>query len=125
MSKRRQDRMANEMKRAVALIIQENIKDPRIDFTNVSVTRIDVSNDLMSHARINFSVLGDEEAQKQTMEALQKAKGYIRTALSRMIQVRRFPELDFCLDRSIEHGMHISEILKELKEKEPYEEKYE
>ncbi|MDR1159253.1 MAG: 30S ribosome-binding factor RbfA [Syntrophomonadaceae bacterium] len=124
MGKRRQDRMANEMKKAIAFIIQEEIKDPRIDFTNLSVTRVDVSNDL-SHAKINFSVLGDEEKQKQTMEALQKAKGYIRNNLSRMFQVRRFPELDFCLDRSIEHGMHISEILKELKEKETYEGKYE
>lgn len=118
MNKRRQDRMANEMKREISRIIQEETKDPRIDFSTVSITRIDVTNDL-SHARIYFSVLGDETKQEDTMKALQKAKGYIRTELSHSIQVRHFPELEFILDKSIEHGIRIASILKELGDEKP------
>ena len=117
MSKRRQERMSVEVKRVLSRIIQENIKDPRIDFSSVSITRVDVSNDY-SHARVNISILGDEAKQEETMKALQKAKGYIRTELAREIQVRHAPELEFRLDRSIEHGIRISSLLEELKEEE-------
>ena len=51
MNKRRQDRMAVEIKRSLSQLLQEDIKDPRIDFGTVSITRVDVSNDL-GHARI-------------------------------------------------------------------------
>ena len=124
MSKRRQERMANEMQRGISSIIQEGIKDPRIDSSSVSVIRIEVSRDL-SHARVNFSILGDEDKQKETMLALNNAKGYIRSALSQSIQVRQFPELDFVLDKSIEHGIRITALLKELDEgkQEPENEK--
>lgn len=117
MSKRRQERMSVEVKRVLSRIIQEDIKDPRIDFSSVSITRVDVSNDY-SHARVNISILGDEAKQEETMKALQKAKGYIRTELAREIQVRHAPELEFRLDRSIEHGIRISSLLEELKEEE-------
>lgn len=115
MSKRRQERMAVEIKRILAHIIQEEIKDPRIDFTTISITRVEVASDL-SHARVNISVLGNESKQKETMEALQKAKGYIRSELARGIQVKHAPEIEFRLDRSIEHGIRISSILDSLKE---------
>lgn len=115
MSKRRQERMSIEIQRVMARIIQEEIKDPRIDFTTVSITRVDVSNDI-SHARVNISVLGDDDKQEKTMQALQKAKGYIRSELAKSIQVRHAPELEFRLDRSIEHGIHIASLLDELKE---------
>lgn len=115
MSKRRQERMAVEIQRVLSQIIQENIKDPRIDFTTVSITRVDVASDL-SHARVNISILGDETKQEETMQALQKAKGYLRSELARGIQVKHAPELEFRLDKSIEHGIRISSILESLKE---------
>ncbi len=117
MSNRRPERMAIEMKRMIAKVLQEEVKDPRLDFSSISITRIEVTNDL-SHAKISVSVLGEEEKQKAAMKALQSAKGYIRTKLSHSIQVRHFPELEFILDKSIEHGFRISSILKELEEKE-------
>jgi len=113
MAKRRQERMAVEIKRSLSSIIQQDIKDPRIDFSTVSITRVDVPADI-SHARINISVLGDETRQTETMQALQKAKGHIRTELARHLQIRHAPELEFRLDKSIEHGIRISSILEEL-----------
>lgn len=113
MGKRRQERMSVEIKRILSAIIQEHIKDPRIDFSSVSVTRVDVAQDI-SHARVYISVLGSEEKQTETMQALQKARGYIRTELARAIQIRHAPELEFRLDRSIEHGIRMSSLLDSL-----------
>jgi ribosome-binding factor A len=113
MGKRRQERMAVEIKRIISAIFQQDLKDPRIDFSTVSVTRVDIPADI-SHARINISVLGDETRQTETMQALQKARGYIRTELARQLQIRHAPELEFRLDKSIEHGIHISSLLEEL-----------
>ncbi|NLV21744.1 MAG: 30S ribosome-binding factor RbfA [Syntrophomonadaceae bacterium] len=113
MGKRRQERMAVEIKRILSAIFLQDIKDPRIDFSTVSVTRVDIPADI-SHARINISVLGDETHQNETMQALQKARGYIRTELARQLQIRHAPELEFRLDKSIEHGIHISSLLDEL-----------
>lgn len=113
MTKRRQERMAVEIKRSLSSIIQYEIKDPRIDFSTVSITRVDIPADI-SHARINISVLGDEAKQDETMKALQKAKGHIRTELARHLQIRHAPELDFRLDKSIEHGIRMSSLLEEL-----------
>lgn len=115
MSKRRQERMSVEIMRILSQIIQGEIKDPRIDFKNLSITRIDLSNDY-SHARVNISILGDEKQREESMKALQKAKGYIRSALVQQLKVRHAPELEFRLDRSIEHGIRISSLLEELKE---------
>lgn len=115
MGKRRQEKMAVEIKRILATIIQEHIKDPRIDFSSVSVTRVDVAQDI-SHARVYISVLGDEAKQAETMSALQKARGYIRSQLAHAIQIRHAPELEFRLDRSIEHGLRISSLLDTLPE---------
>ncbi len=119
MSKRRQERMAVEMKKVLSQIIQDQIKDPRLDFSTISITRVDVSNDL-SHARVNFSVLGDEAQQDETIKVLQKAKGYLRSELAREIQLRHAPELEFRLDKSIEHGIRISSLLEELREGESH-----
>ncbi|HWP98632.1 MAG TPA: 30S ribosome-binding factor RbfA [Syntrophomonadaceae bacterium] len=113
MSKRRQERMAVEFKRSLSQILQEDIKDPRIDFSTVSITRVDVSNDL-GHARVNISILGDAARQEEVMAVLQKAKGHIRSQMAREFEVRHFPELEFRLDKSIEHGIHISNLLQEL-----------
>ncbi len=113
MGKRRQERMAVEIKRVISGIIQEEIKDPRINFSSVSITRVEVSSDA-SHARINISILGDDEKQEATMKALQKAKGYIRSELAGQLQVRHAPELEFRLDKSIEHGIRISSLIEEL-----------
>ncbi|MDD3268151.1 MAG: 30S ribosome-binding factor RbfA [Syntrophomonadaceae bacterium] len=115
MSKRRQERMSVEIKRVLSRIIQEDIKDPRVDFSSVSITRVEVPNDL-SHARVNISILGDEAKQEETMKALQKARGYLRTELAREIQIRHAPELELRLDKSIEHGIRISSLLEGLKE---------
>lgn len=111
MNKRRLDKLAEEIRREIAAILTEEVKDPRLSM--VSVTRIEVSNDLGS-ARILISVLGDEKKQEEAMQALEKARGFVRTELSNRIRLRHSPEISFKLDKSIEHGIRISSIINEL-----------
>ncbi|NLJ72604.1 MAG: 30S ribosome-binding factor RbfA [Syntrophomonadaceae bacterium] len=111
---RRQERMAEETKRLLAQILQ-NLKDPRLNLSTITITRVDISNDL-GHAKINVSILANEEEQKTAFNIIQKAKGFIRTELAKQLDVRYAPELEFRLDKSIEHGIKISHLLDEIKE---------
>lgn len=113
MSKRRQERMTVEVQRKLAQIIKIELKDPGIDFTTISITRVDLTNDL-SHARVYISVLGDDKNRKDTMEALSRAKGYIRSELASSIQLKHAPELEFRSDKSIEDGFKITALLQEI-----------
>lgn len=115
MSRRRQERMAVELKKVLSRILQEEIKDPRLDISAVSVSQVELSNDL-SHARVFISIMGDDEKQQETMKALEKARGFIRSRIAEEIQVRHVPEIDFRLDRSIEHGIRISSLLDKIME---------
>lgn len=114
MNQRRLDKLSEEIRREVSSILTEEVKDPRLSL--VSVTRIEVSNDLGS-ARILVSVLGDEKKQEQAMQALEKARGFVRTEISNRIRLRHSPEISFKLDKTIEHGMRISSILDELNDR--------
>lgn len=125
MGKRRQEKMSVEIKRMLSAIIKDHVKDPRIDLTSVSITRVDVPQDI-SHARVYISIMGDEEKQNDTMQILKKAKGYIRSELAHGLQIRHAPELEFRLDKSIEQGIKISSLLESLHlEAEAKEQKHE
>ncbi len=121
MGKRRQEKMSVEIKRMLASIIYEHVKDPRLDLTSISITRVDVAQDI-SHARVYISIMGDEAKQADTMQILQKARGFIRSELAHGLQIRHAPELEFRLDKSIEQGIKISTLLESLsREADPKE----
>lgn len=91
--------------------ILRKMKDPRIGF--VSVTEVEVSPDLR-HLKVFVSILGSEEERQRTMEALEHARGYIRTELGGRIQLRYTPELIFKYDPSLARGSRIIELLAHL-----------
>lgn len=106
----RVERLAEEIKREVSDILRRS-KDPRIGF--ISITDTEVSRDLR-HAKVFFSILGDEEAKRQTVEGLASAAGFIRTELGKRIRLRHVPELEFHFDPSLERGARIDRILREI-----------
>ena len=110
MSYQRIDRISEEVRREVDAILREEIHDPRIGGT-FSVTRAEVTGDLR-YAKIYISVLEDER-REEMMEALKKAKGYIRHALGQRMIIRYTPELIFVSDRNIAYGVHIAKVLSE------------
>jgi ribosome-binding factor A len=116
MAKHRANRLAETLKEEISLLIREDLKDPRIGF--VTVTSVEVANDL-GHAAVFVSVLGDAQAGKDSLEALKRAAGYIRTEVGKKIRLRHVPEIVFKYDISIEHGAHIAQLLRGVKTEEP------
>lgn len=105
-------RKVNEMVReAVAIILSEEIADPRLDL--VTVTSAEVSPDMMV-ANIYVITHGDDDRYAELLEGLESAKGRIRSLLGQRITLRFTPELRFLIDRSVDEGMRISQALKDL-----------
>lgn len=111
MSERRQQRVAEEIQRRSSQFIREELKDPRLGF--LTITGVEINSDL-THATIFVSVLGDEGEREQTMEALRRAKGLIKRDIGDWLRLRTVPEIVFKLDRSIERGTHILQVMKGL-----------
>ncbi|PXV93593.1 ribosome-binding factor A [Lachnotalea glycerini] len=105
-------RINGEVLRELSNIIRGEIKDPRIN-PMTSVVAVEVAPDLKS-CKAYISVLGDEESQKNTIEGLKSAEGYIRTKLAKTINLRNTPEIKFILDQSIEYGINMSKLIDDV-----------
>ncbi len=105
------DKINEEVRREAANIIRE-LKDARIPMMT-SVVAVHVTNDLR-YAKIYVSVMGDAQTQKTAMTGLKSAAGFVRRELGKRVDLRYTPEVIFELDKSIEHGAHIEEILKNI-----------
>ncbi|MCK4857686.1 MAG: 30S ribosome-binding factor RbfA [candidate division Zixibacteria bacterium] len=112
---RRQDRLRDEIKKAVSEIIQTRMKDPHIGF--VTVTDVELTKDLQ-FAKVFYSVYGDTTSQRETNRSLQKARGFIQSELGQRIRVRKLPTLQFEIDHSAERGMRIQELLNQIEKED-------
>ncbi|MFQ5839632.1 MAG: 30S ribosome-binding factor RbfA [Candidatus Methylomirabilales bacterium] len=103
-------RVGDLLKEELADLILREVKDPRVGF--LTLTAVEVSKDL-KHARV-FFVTHEVEAAERTRSGLQSASGYLRGALGRRLHLRHVPDLLFLFDTSLDHGMRINALLKEL-----------
>ena len=115
MSFKRAERVSEAIKREVGVMLTREVKDPGIHFA--TVTGVEATDDLR-YAKIYVSILGDEKTRKESMEGLNRAKGFLRGEIGRRLQLRYAPEIQFQLDTSLDHAMKIKGILNELKLKE-------
>lgn len=113
MNSHRANRVAEEIKREVTQMIRDEIKDPRIGF--VTVTGVEVTPDIR-YAKIFISIYGNDEIKEQSLNALEKAKGFVRSELGKRMSLRYTPELSFRFDTSIEYGAKIMKLLEEVNE---------
>lgn len=105
-------RINGEVQKELSRIISREIKDPRIH-PMTSVTQVMVTPDL-KECKAYISVLGDEEAQADTLAGLKSASGYIRRELARSINLRNTPEISFCMDQSIEYAINMSKKIDDV-----------
>lgn len=112
-------RINGEVQRVLAETIRGEIKDPRIS-PWTSVVSVEVAPDLKS-CKAWISVLGDEEARKETLEGLRSAVGFMRNKLAREINLRNTPEITFVMDQSIEYGVNMSRRIDEVMKTGAYE----
>ena len=109
-------RINGEVQKVLSEIIRGEIKDPRIS-PLTSVVSVSVAPDLKT-CKAFISVLGNEEAQENTMVGLKSAVGYVRRQLAKELNLRNTPEITFVLDQSIEYGVNMSKMIDDVVRKD-------
>ena len=123
----RVQRVADQIQRELATLIQLEVKDPRVGM--VSITGVDVSKDL-AYAKIFITVLNtlsddgevndstlsapgelDKLEIEENLKALKKPSGFLRTMLAKRLRIRSVPKLEFHYDGSIERGQQLSSLI--------------
>ena len=110
----RTDRISSSIQKALAIIIRDEVKDPRLGM--VTVQAVHTTRDL-SHAKVFFTILPDTD-KKQAQKILQNASGFIRHALGKSVQLRALPELHFVYDESIEEGSRLQGLIEDVVKKD-------
>jgi ribosome-binding factor A len=111
MQGKRLDRVNQLIKEEISMLLQRELKDPRLGF--VSVTEVETSKDLRA-AKVYVSVLGGDDQWKASMAALTSARGFVRNWLRQHLDLRVTPDIEFRPDRSMEHAARIQALLKDL-----------
>ena len=104
---KRSERVAGQLRRDLARLIQKEVKDPEVGF--VSLSDVEVTRDL-SHAKVFITVFEPEKA-KESLNALRRAATFLRSRLAQELRLRHVPELHFVHDDSVEKGSHIDELI--------------
>ncbi|MFM7362096.1 MAG: 30S ribosome-binding factor RbfA [Cyanobium sp.] len=112
---RRVERVAALIRREISELLVSGIRDERLQHGMVSVTNVEVAGDLQ-HCRIFVSVLGSDEDRSLVMAGLQAATPFVKGELGRRLKLRRTPEVVFQLDRGLERGTSVLELLGRLEE---------
>ncbi len=107
----RTDRVEEEIKKVVSKLIDNGIKDPRVNGL-ISVTKVVVSKD-MKYCKIYVSMIGTKDI-NEAMEGLESAKGIVRKEIGDKIRTFNTPEVKFIYDDSMAYGQHIDEIISGL-----------
>jgi ribosome-binding factor A len=108
----RPERVGEAIRDELSQLIAREVHDPGIGF--ITLTRVSVTPDLQL-ARVYYTTLGDEKAQRETAKALKRAAPFLRRQVGARIRLRRVPELTFFYDQSIAHADRIEQILQDLK----------
>lgn len=107
----KQDRIAGRIRTILSELILREISDPRLQ--HITVTDVEIDPELQ-YARIFVNALGEEERQKEVMQALRHANSYLRREVSSRMRLRKAPELHFIWDESLERGERIRRLLDNL-----------
>ena len=107
-------RIADLIQHELAILIQTEVKDPRVGM--VTINEVRVSRDL-SYADVYFTMLGQED-HAAAEAALSNAAGFLRSALARILTARTTPKLRFHYDDSVENGDRISKAIHDAIERD-------
>ena len=109
---KRADRIGGQVQKELSDLLQKEIRDPRLDL--VTIMRVSITDDLRS-ARIYFSVAEGEERKVNALAGFKSAAGYLRRKLSRRLELRYVPELEFLYDESFDRATRINKVLRAIR----------
>ena len=101
-------RVADQIQRELPELIRQEVKDPRVGM--LTITEVEVNRD-MEFAKVFFTTLGSQTEHEACLEGLKRASGFLRTQLSKRMQLRVVPKLSFVYDHSVERGMQLSQLI--------------
>ena len=110
---RRVEKLAALLKREVSELLVNGVSDERIHQAMITITSVEVSGDLQ-HAKIFFSLFGEESKKAEVLVCLEEAKGFIRGELARRLKMRRSPDLVFKIDKGMSKGLSVLDLLTSL-----------
>lgn len=114
----RLERINSEIKKAIAYIIDNELRDPQLDAI-ISVSGVDVTPNL-EHAKVYITSIGNTPSD-EVIARIKGAAGFIRGELSKRVKLRITPRLEFILDTSEEYSSKIESILKNITYSTPAE----
>ncbi len=111
MASNRIARINEEIQKELSSLLR-NVKDPRVQGTMISITRVETTPDL-HYTKVYVSFLQEEKA-KDAMKGLKSAAGFLRRDLAHNLKLRYAPEIVWALDDSITYGAHMLELINSL-----------
>jgi len=112
MAGNRPDKVGEQIRIELSQLLARDVHDPGIGF--ITLTKVSVTPDLQL-ARVYYTTLGDEQAQKETGKALHRASPFLRRQIAQRVRLRRVPEIEFFYDKSVAQHDRVEQILQELK----------
>lgn len=109
---KRTDRVADQLQQELAVLIQREVKDPRLGM--VTISGVTVSRDL-GYADVYMTLLGENDPERiaVNLKVLRRASGFLRSQIARRIKLRHVPELRFHYDESVVRGQRLSSLIDE------------
>jgi ribosome-binding factor A len=109
---RRVQRLNSLLKQVISDVIRKEVKNPHLPKL-ITITHVEITKDLR-HAKVYFSVIGDEAAKQEARQTLQSAAGFIGVQASKEVMMRYFPELTFVLDDTVDKQIHIEKLIYQI-----------
>ena len=109
---RRIERVNHLIRQQISELLLLEVKDPRLGGM-ISITEVETTPDL-KYAKIFISCMGTDEEKKEALNTLNSASGFLHKELSKRIELRHIPYLDFRWDDSIEKGAHIIDLMNKV-----------
>jgi ribosome-binding factor A len=112
----RTERIGDQMQRELAMLIQREVKDPRVSM--VTVNAVKVSRDL-GYADIYVSLLTTEELTEESpqvqdaLKVLDKVSGFLRGQVGKAMKLRVVPHLRFHFDTLLNYSRHMDSLIRE------------
>ena len=104
----RRQRLGDQIRVELAMLLQQEVRDPRLGF--VTVTEVRMSPDL-KHARVYVSIFGDEVSKEASLDVLDRARGFLRSRIGSRLEIRYVPELRFVIDETLDESDRIDALL--------------
>lgn len=101
----------SEIKKELALILRDEIKDPIVSKNFTTVTKVETTIDLKI-CKVYVSIMGKEK--EKVIKSLKNAAGFIRHEVAKRVNLRNTPEFKFYVDDSLDYSMHMDELFKKI-----------